>query len=91
MMKNIRAAIRLVGLCTALSASVCWNGVANAQTVAAPQAGSALATPDNAVILTVFLSHDLSRPLSELNTQLAKQGFYKAFPPPGMGVWTGTS
>jgi hypothetical protein len=59
---------------------------AGAQTVAAPQAGSAAATPDNAILLTVFLKHDQSRPLGELNAQLAKQGFYKAFPPAGMEV-----
>ena len=61
-----------------------------AQTVAAPPAGSATATPDNAILLTVFLRHDQSRPLSELNAQLAKQGFYKAFPPAGVEVvsWT---
>src|SRR3984957_9529791 len=61
-------------------------GNAGAQTVAAPQTGSATATPDNAILLTVFLKHDQSRPLSELNAQLAKQGFYKAFPPAGMEV-----
>ena len=59
---------------------------AGAQTAAAPQAGSAAATPDNAILLTVFLKHDQSRPLGELNAQLAKQGFYKAFPPAGMEV-----
>jgi hypothetical protein len=57
-----------------------------AQTVAAPQASTATATPDNAILLTVFLKHDESRPLGELNAQLAKQGFYKAFPPAGMEV-----
>jgi hypothetical protein len=49
-------------------------------------AGSATATPDNAVLLTIFLKHDESRPLGELNAQLTKQGFYKAFPPPGIEV-----
>src|SRR5271163_2007438 len=57
-----------------------------AQTAAAPPAGSAAATPDNAVLLTIFLRHDQSRPLGELNAQLAKQGFYKAFPPPGVEI-----
>jgi hypothetical protein len=63
---------------------------AAAQSPSAPPAGSATATPDNAILLTVFLKHDQSRPLSELNAQLAKQGFYKAFPPQGMEVvsWT---
>jgi hypothetical protein len=43
-------------------------------------------TPDNAVMITVFLKHDQSRPLSELNAQLEKQGYYKAFPPAGVEV-----
>jgi len=59
---------------------------AGAQTVAPPPPGNATATPDNAVLLTVFLKHDQSRPLGELNAQLAKQGFYKAFPPPGVEI-----
>jgi hypothetical protein len=43
-------------------------------------------TPDNAIMLTIFLKHDETRPLGELNAQLEKQGFYKAFPPPGVEV-----
>jgi hypothetical protein len=73
-------------LAASLLASLVAAAPASAQTTAAPQAGSATATPDNAILLTVFLKHDQSRPLSELNAQLAKQGFYKAFPPAGMEV-----
>ena len=51
-----------------------------------PPGDTAPATPENAVMLTVFLKHDQSRPLAELNAQLAKQGFYKAFPPAGVEV-----
>ena len=71
-----------------LLALAAFAGACTAQTTAAapPPAGSAVATPDNAVLLTVFLRHDQSRPLSELNAQLARQGFYKAFPPPGVEV-----
>jgi hypothetical protein len=58
----------------------------SAQTAAAPPVGSASATSDNAILLTVFLKHDQSRPLGELNAQLARQGFYKAFPPAGIEV-----
>ena len=79
-----RSARRLASLLL-VAACLSWSG-AVAQTVAAPQAGSAAATADNAVLLTIFLRHDQSRPLSELNAQLAKQGFYKAFPPPGIEV-----
>lgn len=66
--------------------SVGLPSFARAQTVSAPEAGSASATADNAILLTIFLKHDQSRPLGELNAQLAKQGFYKAFPPAGMEV-----
>jgi hypothetical protein len=47
---------------------------------------NAAPTPDNAIMLTIFLKHDETRPLAELNAQLEKQGFYKAFPPPGVVV-----
>src|SRR4051794_18071674 len=51
-----------------------------------PPAANAAATADNAVLLTIFLEHDQSRPLSELNAQLEKQGYYKTFPPAGVEV-----
>lgn len=60
--------------------------VGHAQTTAAPAAGTTSATPDNAILLTVVLRHDQSRPLGELNAQLARQNFYKAFPPEGIEV-----
>ena len=37
-------------------------------------------------MLTVFFKHDQSRPLNELNAQLERQGYYKAFPPAGVEV-----
>jgi hypothetical protein len=69
----------------ALAGVLAFNSTAQAQT-AAPPAENAAPTPDNAMMLTIFLKHDESRPLSELNAQLEKQGFYKAFPPPGVEV-----
>lgn len=82
-----RLKIGRLGMLAALSAALCaCAGAAYAQSVAAPQVGSATATPDNAILLTIFLRHDESRPLGELNAQLARQGFYKAFPPPGVEV-----
>ena len=54
-----------------VSAALTFSVGASAQT--APAAGPAMATADNAILLTVFLKHDQSRPLSELNAQLAKQ------------------
>ena len=70
----------------ALGALALAAASAGAQTTTAPPPGAAVATPDNAVLLTVFFRHDQSRPLGELNAQLARQGFYKAFPPPGVEV-----
>ncbi len=58
---------------------------ASAQTPQA-EAETAAPTSDNAIMLTVFFKHDQSRPLGELNAQLERQGYYKAFPPPGVEV-----
>jgi hypothetical protein len=68
----------------ALSVMLAFGPGAVAQTTA--PAENAAPTPDNAVLLTIFLKHDQSRPLGELNAQLEKQGYYKAFPPPGVEV-----
>jgi hypothetical protein len=86
----MRHGFRTIAIAAMLAGVLAGPGTVQAQTTAAPAAGTAAATPDNAVLLTVFLRHDQSRPLAELNAQLAKQGFYKAFPPAGMEVvsWT---
>jgi hypothetical protein len=71
----------------AMAAVSSFNMGAGAQTAPAPAPAEAAApTVDNAVMLTVFFKHDQSRPLSELNAQLERQGFYKAFPPEGVEV-----
>ena len=81
--------LRTLVITASLAAAALGCAPAAAQTSTVPTS-TAAATPDNAVLLTVFLRHDQSRPLAELNAQLAKQGFYKAFPPPGVEVvsWT---
>ena len=68
----------------ALAGVLTFNSGAGAQTTG--PAENAAPTADNAVLLTIFLKHDQSRPLSELNAQLEKQGYYKAFPPAGIEV-----
>jgi hypothetical protein len=75
----------MVSLMTAvaLAGTLLFATGAAAQT--APSA-AATPTPDNAVMITIFLKHDQSRPLAELNAELDKQGFYKAFPPEGVEV-----
>jgi len=70
-------AAAVLAIATLLKASA---GAQNAPTE------NAAPTADNAVMITIFLKHDQSRPLGELNAQLEKQGYYKAFPPPGIEV-----
>jgi hypothetical protein len=77
---------RLIGY--AMAAAMLASGFsvsALAQATSDPSETSS-PTPDNAIMLTIFLKHDETRPLGELNAQLEKQGFYKAFPPPGVEV-----
>jgi hypothetical protein len=86
--KRETAMSRAAGLWMAMAAlagALTFSPGVAAQT-AAPAAENAAPTADNAVMLTVFLKHDQSRPLSELNAQLDRQGFYKAFPPDGVEV-----
>ncbi|MCC8984387.1 hypothetical protein [Bradyrhizobium acaciae] len=67
----------------ALAAALLFSTGAQAQT--AP-AGDATPASDNEIMITIFLKHDQSRPLGELNAQLERQGFYKAFPPEGVEI-----
>ena len=40
------------------------------------------------ILLTIFLRHDQSKPLEEINAQLRRQGYYQNFPPPGIEIVT---
>src|SRR5262249_23301236 len=37
-------------------------------------------------LLTIFLKHDQSKPLEQINAQLKEQGLYKSFPPTGIEI-----
>ena len=80
-MRGTASWVALVALAGAL---LCGDSAA-AQTPA-PSTDAVTPTADNAVMITVLLKHDQSRPLGELNAQLDKQGYYKAFPPEGIEV-----
>jgi hypothetical protein len=60
---------------------------ARAQT-AAPQAHpqAAQAPAASTILLTVFLKHDQSKTLNEINEQLFRNGYYEKFPPDGIEV-----
>ena len=56
---------------------------AQQQTAPAPAATDA---NKGTFLLTIFLKHDQSKTLEQINAQLRAQGFYKAFPPPNIEV-----
>ena len=68
-----------------MASALMFNSAIEAQSptpAATPNATAA----DNTIMLTIFLKHDQSRPLAEINAQLEKQGFYKTFPPEGVEI-----
>jgi len=67
----------LVGsICAALL--LCWPTIpATAQQPAAAQ---------DSFLLTIFLKHDQSKTLNEINDQLKRQDYFKKFPPEGIEV-----
>jgi hypothetical protein len=83
-MYSVRKLIAAISLLAVAASSV----PAIAQTAQPSPGGAPVATPvgDGTFLLTIFLKHDESKTLPEINQQLARQGFYKAFPPPGVEV-----
>ena len=61
------------------------GGAALALLLLAP-AARAQEAKDDTILLTIFLRHDQSKPLDQINAQLREQGYYKKFPPPGIEV-----
>ena len=59
-----------------------------AQDALSPAAPPPAAAPDDRgmTTLTVFLRHDESQTLDEINARLKRQDFYASFPPPGVEV-----
>ena len=63
----------------------CACGAALALLVLVP-AARAQEAKDDTILLTIFLRHDQSKPLDQINAQLREQGYYKKFPPSGIEV-----
>jgi hypothetical protein len=80
-----RGKLWLTAMVVAASASM-FNSNTIAQTASPTPAPAATPTLDDTIMLTIFFKHDETRPLAEINAQLEKQGFYKAFPPEGVEV-----
>ena len=43
-------------------------------------------SPSDAMLLTIFLRHDQSKTLDEINAHLRQAGYYEKFPPQGIEV-----
>ena len=54
--------------------------------MAAPMSAQQAPASQDAILLTVFLKHDQSKPLDQINDQLKRQDYYKKFPPQGIEV-----
>jgi hypothetical protein len=75
---------RICGLAAALRVGIILltaAGPAVAQTAAEPQAGT-----QDTFTLTIFLRHDESKTLGEIQQHLKETGFDKNFPPPGIEI-----
>jgi hypothetical protein len=80
-MTSLRVRIlQIVGL-TIIITSVCARDAALAQV-----SGNAKPSSESTFLLTVFLRHDESKTLGQINQHLRDTGYYKRFPPPGIEV-----
>ena len=44
------------------------------------------AAPSGTILLTIFLKHDQSKSLGEINDDLKRNGYYQRFPPQGVEI-----
>jgi multisubunit Na+/H+ antiporter MnhB subunit len=75
------ALVLLTGL---LAPGLAFSQSKPAEASSAPALATAKA--DDTILLTIFLRHDESKPLSAIDRQLQAQGFFRSFPPPGIEV-----
>ena len=60
---------------------------ARGQAAAPSSPASGATAPDQGTfLLTIFLRHDQSKTLGEINEHLRRSGYYEKFPPPGIEV-----
>lgn len=76
MRRLVRSLVVLSVLC-----ALTLPGVATAQ-----QPAPGPASPADYVLLTIFLKHDQSKTLDEINKELDQSGFWAKFPPDGIVV-----
>ncbi len=82
-MPTLRAALTVLVL-AALGLALPTTAPAQQDEVA--KSGIDTSTPDDFILLTIFLKHDQSRTLTEIAAQLKETGFWAKFPPEGVEV-----
>ncbi len=71
---------------TAVACAALFGASASSQPQPAEKPAAQQAAANDSFLLTIFLRHDESKPLDEINAQLKRQDYYKKFPPPGIEV-----
>ena len=69
-----------------LTLSIAFTACCVVAAVAQPADPPRRTQAPDAILLTVFLHHDQSKTLDEINKLEDEQGLYKVFPPPGTAV-----
>jgi hypothetical protein len=75
---------RLFGVAMALA--VCCTVSANDRTYAQTPPSTTASPRSDSILLTIFLRHDQSKTLDEINDHLKKTGWYDKFPPQGVEI-----
>ncbi len=82
----LRGAIAAILAAAAVSSPLGPRAAAAQTAPAARSAASGRDGTEGTFLLTVFLRHDQSKTLDEINDHLGKTGYYKKFPPAGVEV-----
>lgn len=83
-MRSVRA-LRITGIAAVVLAAT-GLGTITLPAQQQPQLSDIPLAQGGSFLLTIFLKHDESKTLDQINAQLRAQGFYKAFPPDGTQV-----
>jgi hypothetical protein len=75
---------RLFGV--AMAIAVCFTAGANDRADAQTPASTTASPQSDTILLTIFLRHDQSKTLDEINDHLKETGWYDKFPPPGVEI-----
>jgi hypothetical protein len=86
MRKSIERLLAAGGIAASLALVPDLSAVAVAQTAAPASPQAAPDAQKGTFLLTIFLRHDETKTLDEINAHLRQTGYYKKFPPPGVEI-----